>query len=422
MLSRVLRTIREQDLVIKGDRLLVAVSGGPDSTALLHGLCKVASRLGVTLTAACVDHGLRSDSADEAREVQRRSQGLHIPCEILRVDVNRGRKAHVSIQEAARNARLAALESAAVRLGCPKVALGHTADDQAETVLFRILRGTGIAGLAGIPYRRGVFIRPLLDVRRAEILAFLSKRKVAFFSDPSNANRRYSRSRIRHDVLPLLAKENPRVVEALLALAHEARSERGSDWQKDLPSALYLPRRTRRTVDRWLREGHGTRTLTVRAGELAVGYGKVSWLPRKADETARDWVAPAEDKLEDRLVVGPGRYRIAASPASGLEVTAGCTGPWPSGNRACFDASKLAWPLRLRTFRPGDRMLPRGGRGSRKLSDLLIDAKIPRQDRAVLPVLCDALGVILYVPGLRPSHIGRPDGDTQEWFEVQVLR
>lgn len=416
VLSRVLRTIREQDLVTKGDRLLVAVSGGPDSTALLHGLAKVAERLGISLVAACVDHRLRPESDEEAREVQRRCRDLGMACEILAVDVQRAR--HVSTQEAARDARLAALESSAVRLNCTKIALGHTADDQAETVLFRIVRGTGLAGLAGIPYQRGPFIRPLLDVRRAELLAFLAKRKIAFVTDPSNANRRYARSRIRHDVLPMLARENPRVVDALLALSREAQNKDGVDWRKALPADLYLPRSTIHAVERYLREGHGTRTITVRNGELRVGYGKVSWLPQTPGQSLRAKAGSGEE----HLVAGPGRYRILEPPAPGLAIAPARTDAWPDGNAACFDSAKLAWPLLVRAPRPGDRMALRGGRGTRKLSDLLIDAKIPRQDRAQLPVLCDAAGVILFVPGLRPSQAGHPDETTGEWIEIHVLR
>ena len=418
MLSRVLRTIRERALVASGDRLLVAVSGGPDSTALLYALAKVAPRLGISLVAACVDHRLRAESAEEARTVGRICQGMGIVCEVLEVDVRGARRAHVSLQEAARNVRLAALESAAGRLGCTQIALGHTADDQAETVLFRILRGTGLAGLAGIPYRRGPWIRPLLDVRRAQILAYLAKRKIEFFTDPSNANRRYARSRIRHDVLPALARENPRVVEALLALAREAQDKGVAPWRKDLPAELYLPRRTVDAVDGLMRKGGGARTVSVRKGELTVRDGKVSWLPRKPGDVAQS-KAPAR---EVQRVSGPGQYRIFDSPAPGLDIAPACSGAWPGGNSACFDTAKLEWPLCVRALRPGDRMAPRGGRGTRKLSDLLIDAKIPRQERAFLPVLCDASGAILCVPGLRPSEAGRPSGETLEWIEVHVLR
>jgi len=418
VLSRVLRTIRERGLVAKGDRLLVAVSGGPDSTALLYGLAKIAPRLGVSLVAACVDHRLRPESAAEARAVRRICQSMGIACEVLEVDVGSARKSHVSAQEAARNVRLAALETTAGRLGCTQIALGHTADDQAETVLFRILRGTGIAGLAGIPYQRGPFIRPLLDVRRAQILAYLAKRKLDYFTDPSNANRRYARSRIRHDVLPALARENPRVVEALLALAREAQDKGVATWRKDLPGDLYLPRRAVHAVDGLMRKPCGTRTISVRNGELTVRYGKVTWGLRKPADLAQ----PRTQAGESQLVPGPGQYRIFDPPAPGLDIAAACAGPWPGGNAACFDTAKLVRPLRVRALHPGDRMAPRGGRGTRKLSDLLIDAKIPRKERAALPVLCDASGVILYVPGLRPAQTGQPDGNTQEWIEIHVLR
>ena len=221
MLSAIQRTIAEHDLVARGDRVLVAISGGPDSTALLFGLARLAQRLGIELRAATVDHGLRPEAAAEAAAVARTCAALGIPCEVLRVEVRR--RAHVSIQDAARRARAAVLTEAAARLGCQRVALGHTADDQAETVLFRIVRGTGLAGLAGIPYRRDRFIRPLLDVRRAQVLSFLRRRRIAFVEDPSNRDPRFARSRVRADWLPFLARENPRIVEALLSLAADSR-------------------------------------------------------------------------------------------------------------------------------------------------------------------------------------------------------
>jgi tRNA(Ile)-lysidine synthase len=416
--SRVLGTIREHGLLEEGDRVLVAVSGGPDSTALLHALVKLAPRLQITLAAASVDHGLRPESAGEAREVRRRCQRIGVGCEVVEVDLGKARRPHVSIQEAARDARLAALEETAGRLGCNKIALGHIADDQAETVLFRILRGTGIAGLAGIPYQRGLFVRPLLDVRRAQILAFLTRRKIDFLSDPSNANRRYARSRIRHDVLPALARENPRVVEALLALAREARGKPSRPWHKSLPEGLYLPRRAVEVVDRLVRKGEGTRTVAVKSGSLVVRYGKVAWVPFAPGSP----VAMGSSRPRARTIAGPGEYRVSESPAPALEITPVSTSQWPRGNAACFDPAKVGWPLVLRTLRPGDRMSPRAGRGTRRLSDLIIDAKIPREARAALPVLCDRGGTILFVPGLRPSEAGRPDEETREWFEVRVAR
>jgi tRNA(Ile)-lysidine synthase len=416
VLSRVLGTIREQGLFEAGERVLVAVSGGPDSTALLAALVKLAPRLGVSLAAAAVDHGLRPEAAREAETVRRRCHAMGIVCEVASVDVGQARQRHMSVQEAARTVRLASLAQTAARLGCGKIALGHTADDQAETVLFRILRGTGIAGLAGIPYRRGPIVRPLLDVRRLQILTFLARRKLDYLRDPSNLDRHYARVRIRKDVLPLLERENPRVVEALLSLARAARGEPGRAWLQLLPEGLYLPRRTLEVVDRLVRAGHGTRRVAVAGGAVVVRYGEVAWAPRSPLPAA----SPAGALAATRTIAGPGEYPVAAGPV--VRISTPCEGSWPPGNAACFDLGKVRWPLVLRTWRRGDRMIPRGGRGRRKLSDLLIDAKIPREERAGLPVLCDASGTILFVPGLRPSDAGRPGAGTRRWFEVRLAR
>lgn len=424
MLSAVLRTIREHRLIVAGDRILVGVSGGPDSTALLHALVTLASRLEFDVQAACVDHGLRPESAAEATAVARDWQTKGICCDVVSVNVAAAKKAHASLQGAARDARLEALKALAGERRLTKIALGHTADDQAETVLFRTLRGTGIAGLAGIPYRRDLFIRPLLDVRRAQILAFLHKRNISFVTDPSNANRRFARARIRHDILPLLARENPRVVDALLGLAREARRQVRFEWRRGLPSELYLPTRVANVIDRLVREPSGTQTVSVAGGEVLVTYGRVSFMPRALSVaepvTVDGSMNQAMNATIDAVVeqAGPFRVRSAPAPAILLANTRHAQGQSP----ATFDSGSVHWPLEVRAIRPGDRMVPRGGRGSRKLSDLLIDAKIPRRERSLLPVLCDARGTILFVPGLRPSECARPTDETRDALEVRVLR
>src|SRR5450755_2845367 len=172
MLSTILRTIATRALLRPGDRVLVAVSGGPDSMALLHVLWEARARLGVTLEVVGVDHGLRPEAARELDLVRARAEALDLSFVRLAVDVAGERRGGVSLQDAARRARLGALAALADARGARRVALGHQADDQAETVLFRILRGTGLRGLAGIPYERAPFVRPLLDVRRTEILRY----------------------------------------------------------------------------------------------------------------------------------------------------------------------------------------------------------------------------------------------------------
>jgi len=394
MLSAVLATIGAHDLLRAGDRVVVAVSGGPDSMALLHALWELRDRLGVTIEVAAVDHGLRADARREIDLVRERATALGLPFSAVDVDVagaRRGRRG-VSVQDAAREVRLRALASLAAQHGANRVALGHQADDQAETVLYRIVRGTGIAGLAGIPYRREVFIRPLLDVTRAQILRYLRRRSIPFVEDPSNADPRFARARMRHEILPALARENPRVAEALRALASAARG--GPAVNVEPAAASSLSRRAAVTVARLAARG-GTASIDVAGGRrVEVSYGAVRLQDREGGRDAGR--APGPVVVIDR----PGRYPW---PVGGvLEVREDA-----SGGEA-FDADRLAWPLVMRARRAGDRMRPRGGRGSRKLSDLMIDAKIPRPLRGALPIVTTADDVVVFVPGLRPAEAGRP--------------
>ena len=410
MLSTVLRTIAAHALFERGERVLVAVSGGPDSMALLHLLWEARDRLGLTLEVAGVDHGLRPAAAQELDVVEARAAALELPFVRLPVDVAGARRG-ASLQDAARRARLGALEVLAAARGAGRIALGHQADDQAETVLFRILRGTGLPGLCGIPYRRGPFVRPLLDVGRAEIVRYLRRRSIPFVEDPSNADLRFARARVRHRYLPLLREENPRVAEALVALAAAARRtaapamERGGGPE----SAPALPRRLGAAVER-LRARGGTATLDVAGGQrLEISYGAVRLGAR----------APVRDRApEPTVIAGPGTYRCATGA---LDVTEGSGGRPERAGSAAFDAELVAWPLTLRARRAGDRMRPRGGRGSRKLSDLMIDAKIARGARASLPVVVSARGELLFVPGLRPAEMARPTARTRRVVRFRFL-
>src|SRR5262245_17377924 len=262
MLSAVLATIAARDLFAPGDRVIVAVSGGPDSMALLHALWELRDRLRLTLEVAAVDHGLRADARPESEPVRERAAALELPFSAVTVDVAAARKGRrgASLQDAARDARLGALAALARAHGANRVALGHQADDQAETVLYRIVRGTGVAGLRGIPYRRDVFIRPLLDVTRAQILRYLRRRSIPFVEDPSNADPRFARARIRNQIIPALAQENPRIAEALRALASAARGRAGA---RVAPAAVSsLSRRAAVSVARLAARG-GTASVDV---------------------------------------------------------------------------------------------------------------------------------------------------------------
>ena len=406
MLSAVLATITARALLGRGERVVVAVSGGPDSMALLHALWELRARLGLTLEVAAVDHGLRADARKEVDLVRERAAALGLPFAVLEVDVAAERRSRrgASVQDAARDVRLRALAALARTRGATRVALGHQADDQAETVLYRIIRGTGVAGLTGIPYQRDVFIRPLLDVTRAQIRRYLRLRSIPFIADPSNADPRFARARIRHRVLPALAEENPRVAEALLSLAAAARGESAGPGV-DPEAVSSLSRRAAVTVARLASRG-GTASIDVAGGRrVEVSYGRV----RIGDRAA----VPARGPETAIVIEQPGAYRWPGGGVLELREHGGRARKEIPVGSVEFDAARLAWPLLMRARRPGDRMRPRGGRGSRKLSDLMIDAKIARPLRGALPVVTTADDAVLFVPGLRPAEAGRPSASTR---------
>jgi tRNA(Ile)-lysidine synthase len=209
------RTLREECGVERGAHLLCAVSGGPDSMALLCVLARLAPKLGFALSAHGVDHGLRADAAAELDLAEQQAQRLGVQFGRTRVAVAPGG----NLQARARSARYAALEDAQRAAGAHFLATAHHADDRAETVLLRLLRGAGPRGLAVLPARAGERIRPFLRARRADVLAHLGRHGVHFAVDPSNRDRRHQRVRVREELLPLLVELSPGIVEHLTALA-----------------------------------------------------------------------------------------------------------------------------------------------------------------------------------------------------------
>jgi len=429
MLSTIIQTIRRHALFEPGDRVLLAVSGGPDSMALLAALWELAPRLRLSLEVVTIDHGLREVEGELAL-VRERTAALGVPWQRLAVDV-RGGGRPAGLQEAARRVRLEALARHAAARGCRRVALGHQADDQEETVLFRIVRGTGLRGLSGIPYLRDPFARPLLDVTRLQILAYLRRRSLPFARDPSNEDLRFARARLRKLVLPVLRRENPRLGEALRRLAAEASRPAGESvpgMAAVQAAGIHVSGRLQSALARAAAEG-GTRTFDARGGHrLTVGYGTLSVTEPKLGPARRARTAPAKPGAKEVTIAQPGRFVFEGGTEVEVRevVPAGAGPPAPppgpgDPNWAWFDGEALAWPLTLRARRAGDRMRPRGGRGSRKLSDLLIDAKIPRAERDHQPVVTSADGEVLYVPRLRPSQAGAPTKITRRLVAIAAV-
>ena len=221
------RTIRDASLFHRGDRVLVACSGGPDSTALLHVLALLRRDLGHEVIGHGVDHGLRPEAKDELALAAEVAEKLGVPFEVTRVSVEPGG----NLQARAREARHRALQDAAARHGASVIATGHTADDRAETVLLRLLRGAGPRGLAVLEPRAPSpvassgpepprdLVRPLVRARRADVLLHLERHGLAHARDPSNLDPRFTRVRVRRELIPLLLELSPRIIDHLCALA-----------------------------------------------------------------------------------------------------------------------------------------------------------------------------------------------------------
>ncbi|MGO9000120.1 MAG: tRNA lysidine(34) synthetase TilS [Polyangiaceae bacterium] len=243
LLTLARRTLRDDHLLARGDRALVAVSGGPDSMALLHVLALLRAQIGHTLVAHGVDHGLRPEAASELDLAERFARSIDVPFERTVVRVPPGG----NLQARARAARYGALRAIAARSRCVVIATAHHRDDRAETVLIRLLRGSGPRGLAVLPPRAGDLIRPFLRAPRAAIDAHIARHDVPFALDPSNRDPRFLRVRVRQELLPLLRVLSPGIDEHLCALADQLGAENSPALPPELPS-LPLARASRQAI------------------------------------------------------------------------------------------------------------------------------------------------------------------------------
>ncbi len=417
-------------LIAPADCILVAVSGGPDSLCLLHVLWteRQARQLG-SVEVAHLDHGLRgAESAAEADWVAAWCAERGIACHMGRVDAGRLAKRGHSVQEAARAARYAFLGHTAASIGADKIATGHTRDDQTETVLANVLRGSGLDGLRGIPERRGLIIRPLLDVTRAEVEAYNAMHGLMPRLDASNlSSEHYTRNRIRLEMLPELRKNYNSAVDAALlrlsaiaardsdylalqaaaALADVTRAEDASHLELDrvaltaLHPAL-LRYVLRQAVEKVRSTGEGVTyehlEAICRAVSAASGSGFTLTLPHPLCR-----VRVTERSVELSMA---GRAALAAWVSAPLSVpgeavleTLGWTvrAAWedhPGAVRFDADAVELG-SLVVRNRRPGDRIDPLGlGGRHKKVSDILTDAKVPHSERDFVPLVADAQGIV----------------------------
>ena len=447
LIEAVASTLRRHAMLAGGERVLIAVSGGADSVALLHVLHALAPSFHLDLHVVHVDHGLRQDSGRDADFVRALAARLGVPCDVAAVTVARGG----SLEAQARLARYAALEACADRIQAGRIAVGHTRDDQAETVLMRLLQGAGPRGLAGIPPRRGRVIRPLLDVGRRDIVAALQRAGLSWVEDPSNDDPKFLRNRVRHELLPMLASSyQVNVVEALVRTASRMRAiVEALDAQAETelaqlgtwghhevvfsrPALAALPRDVAANVLRlaalrlgsrpplraWAHRGLA-RVLAQAAPRRPFRLGRVT--VEVSGARIRLSTAP-RPPLDRRDVVVPGRTllpEIGATLEARVVSAAGYQLPADSHHIA-LDADRVPAPLMVRGRRRGDRLVAFGGH-ERRVKSVLTDAKVPRWERERIPLI-EAGGELIWLAGVRRGALAPVTRTTGRVLELALVR
>lgn len=394
MQNKLLKFARAQDLISPGDTVVCAVSGGADSVALLFALYLLREKLEITLEAAHFNHNLRGEESKRDEEFVRELCARYdIPLHVGSGEIHPGKK---GLEAAARDARYAFLESLP-----GKIATAHTADDNAETILMHLVRGTGLKGLGGIAPQRGKLIRPMLGITRQEVESFLAEWHLPHVEDSTNETDAFLRNRLRHHVMPLLQAENPRIAENLSQMALRLRQDeaylaRQSECEtlpevetlRTLPSAI----RTR-MLERFLKESGVKEPEDVHIAQ--------------AEALVFSDNPSASAAFPGGVVVSRQYGRLTANPSTGgfAPVTLDCPGSVDvAGIRViCGPAQDLiqstdcvtvcpVGKIQIRPRQAGDKIRLSGG--SKTLKKLFIDRKIPAAARERIPVLCDDVGIL----------------------------
>jgi tRNA(Ile)-lysidine synthase len=473
--KKVHRTVDEtlctHRMVQNGDAVLVAVSGGADSVALVYILLELAPKYSLRIAIAHLNHCLRQSESDRDETfVAALAKQLELPFYVGRENVRRYRERHrLSLEEAARQVRYGFYDSIAAQYGYGKIALGHHGDDNAELVLMNLLRGSGPLGLSGIsPVRGNKIVRPLINLRRSEIMDYVAAKNLDYVTDSSNWDLKYHRNKIRARLMPELKSEyNPKLIDSLNRLTAIMGAE--EEWIEDLIHPMYekaivfreknmlglsipelnqqpiaVRRRLIRKAIRWAK-GDLRRIafahvesicqlaligptsgildlpdrIRIRRDRNVLMISKEDLSLRHLDgipflSAARDYEYPLS---------GPGKIFIEEAKVhiSFIEIPkAASVDLQPSGHRvAFFDMDKIRFPLAIRNFRPGDRFWPLGSSGNQKLKKFFIDHKISRIERAKCPIVLSR-NKIIWVAGHRLDNAVRIGPQTQRILKAEL--
>jgi tRNA(Ile)-lysidine synthase len=456
IVRKVRETISRYEMIRQGEAVLVAVSGGPDSVCLLDILHELADELKISLIVSHYNHGLRpAEDESETLFVRELAKNLNLPSVTGKAPPSLWKR-RASIEEWARNARYHFLEKVRVKQRAQKIALGHNLDDQAETIIMRLLRGSGPSGLTGIPpCRDRTIIRPLIEVERREIERYLKARRLNYVTDSSNLKTDFTRNKIRLELMHLLEQHQPKLAHLLgqtadilreedayleriseAWLSREAELEPDNSFQIPISSFLKLPIALRRRVIRQIigRAKHDLRRIS---------WDHVESIQKLAQAEKPQASIHLPGRLNvrrtyDHLIVssGEGRkprhfsYILDAPGVYGIKEIGRTISIAEVRNRkgldlrqspytAFLDADKVRYPLKVRSFKPGDRFVPLGMTGHKKLKDFFVDLKVPAKMRYSTPILC-CDDTIVWVSGLRIDDRFKVTPETKRVLKITL--
>lgn len=437
-IKKVLETIRQEALIESGDKVLVAFSGGPDSACLLHILKELEEELGISLYAAHLNHQIRGIEAHEdALFSYRDSKDLGVPCFLSSVNVPKlAEDKKLTIEEAARVARYEMLFELKEKLGIQKVAIAHNLDDQAETILMRIMRGTGLNGLKGMEYKRADgIIRPLMDVKRYEIEDYCNLNNILYRVDKTNLEDSYTRNKIRIHLIPFIEnnfvfnikeilsrmanglREDSQYIEEECKEIYEQLHQKVEDYGikfelesfENMNPAL-LKRLLRYAYTELLGSGEGLESIHLEDAlkiinspkpEAKINFPKGILAEKKryyfyvTKKSIESESVNFEYKLQlDGITEIPELSLVAETKVMSKEK---CKLLSSSSNIKSFDIDKIQGDLVVRTRRPGDKIKPLGFAGTKKIKDIFIDKKIPVESRGEIPIISDESKIIWIV-------------------------
>ena len=472
LFNTVEKTITVHGMLKPKDSVVVGVSGGPDSVALLHILLKFAPRFSLRLGIAHLNHCLRQYESDkDAKFVESLAKAFDLPCYVQKRDVRRYQiENKLSLEEAARAVRYNFLNTIAKTNQYDKIALGHHADDNTEVVLMNLLRGSGKLGLAGIPPKRGDrIIRPMIYLNRTDIIEFLNQNKLKWVVDQSNTDTRHLRNRVRHDLIPMLKTAyNPNISDTLNRLSSIVRSE--EEWIEDMVhpfferTVLYFREHHIALSVPLLNEYHKALQRRILRVALAKTKGNlrriefanidsaINLLVKKSSSGTIDLpdsikiqkdrdtihIYKEQSRNRDYRRTNDGRdifsfeYQIENfEPVFIKEINAHIRftemriEDMPDYRSAgqhtnFFDKDALNFPMVLRNFRPGDSFKPLGMNGTQKLKKFFIDKKVPRSERIKCPILLSG-GKLIWVVGHRIDESVKVTPTTKNVLKVELL-